>query len=115
TDILVYLRNPPSAQPVPTNIRIDPAGGEAVFQAKGCVECHAGKGSGKIDLSVRLKHATLTDIAAAMWNHAPRMAKTPAHLELDEMQRLLGYLWARDFFEDSGDASRGRRVFDAKR
>jgi cytochrome c2 len=115
TDILVYLRSTPSAQSVPPNLRIDFTGGEAVFQSKGCVECHAGKGSGKIDLSARLKHATLTDIAAAMWNHAPRMAKTPAHLELAEMQSLIGYLWARDFFEDSGDASRGRRVFEAKR
>lgn len=113
TDMQVYLRNLPSQQ-APANIRIDSAGGEAVFQSKGCAACHAG--NVKLDLSTRLKHATLTDIAAAMWNHQPRMNnKSPAHLELDEMQHLLGYLWAREFFVDSGDSSRGAHVFDTKR
>ena len=113
TDMLVYLRNQPSPQPA-ANIRIDSSGGEALFQSKGCAGCHAS--NGKLDLSTRLKHATLTDIAAAMWNHEPRMNnKSPAHFGLDEMQHLLGYLWAREFFVDSGDASRGARVFASKR
>jgi mono/diheme cytochrome c family protein len=118
TDIQVYLRNLPSQASAPSNVRIDSTGGEVLFQSKGCVECHAGKGSGKIDLAPRLKHATLTDIAAAMWNHEPLMNKArkaaPPHLELDEMQHLIGYLWAREYFEDSGDASRGAHIFQGK-
>jgi cytochrome c2 len=129
TDLLVYLRNLPSLRPEPSSpaapviIRIDSTGGEAVFQSKGCAACH----KGKLDLPPLLKSATLTDIAAAMWNHEPRMEKKPspatatnlprppAHLELDEMRQLIGYLWAREFFEDSGNGSRGARVFEAKR
>jgi mono/diheme cytochrome c family protein len=127
TDLVLYLRNLPRQAGTPraaqTPIRIDSAGGEAVFQSK-CAACH----TGKLDLQPLLKHATLTDIAAAMWNHqpgmkapnmaaktTPTMPKPPEHIELDEMQKLLGYIWAREFFEDSGNASRGARVFGSKR
>lgn len=116
TDILVYLRHLPSLQGTPretSTIRIDSSGGATLFVSKGCAECHTG--SRILDLSERLKHMTLTEVAAEMWNHEPRMAKTPAHLDLDEMQRLLGYLWAGQFFESAGNASRGAAVFDAKR
>ncbi len=132
TDLLVYLRNLPSLRPgssapaAQVIIRIDSTGGEAILESKGCVACH----TGKLALPPLLRSATLTDIAAAMWNHEPRMermaaAKTapataanlpkpPVHLDQDEMQKLIGYLWAREFFEDSGNASRGARVFEAK-
>jgi len=30
------------------------------------------------------------------------------------MRELLSYLWARQFFEDSGDAGRGKRIFATK-
>jgi mono/diheme cytochrome c family protein len=133
TDLLVYLRNlplqgsAPSARSESVIIHIDSAGGQAIFESKGCATCHAGK----LDLPPLLKNATLIDIAAAMWNHQPQMermmgakaasktaANAPqliAHLELEEMRQLIGYVWAREFFEDSGNASRGARVFEAKR
>jgi hypothetical protein len=50
-----------------------------------------------------------------MWDHAPRMQAQPVRLEPEEMRQLLGYLWARPFFEDGGNASSGRRVFAARR
>ena len=115
-DILVYLRHLPAPQSAPresATIRIDSSGGAALFVSKGCAECHTG--SGILNLSLRLNHATLTDVAAAMWNHQPRMTKIPPHLDLDEMQRLLGYVWAGQFFESAGSASRGSRVFESKR
>ena len=40
---------------------------------------------------------------------------TPVKFAPDEMRELLGYIWAQQFFEDSGVASNGRRVFAAKR
>jgi mono/diheme cytochrome c family protein len=52
-----------------------------------------------------------------MWNHGPAMraaGATPAHFDPDEMRDLLSYLWARQFFEGSGVATRGARLFTSK-
>ncbi len=114
TDVLVYLRNLP-APPRKTPVFRIGAGrdGSAVFTSKGCVTCHV---SGPA-LASRMKGQPLTGIAAAMWNHAPRMAAAgakPVRLEPGEMRELLEYLWATNFFAESGDADMGRRVFVAK-
>lgn len=115
TDMLVYFRHlpsPPSKQPV---FRIgEDHNGVAVFNAKGCPMCHT-PGSG---LSSRIRGETLTAIAAEMWNHAPRMAASgapPVEFAPGEMQDLLNYLWARQFFQDYGNPAAGRRVFESKR
>ena len=114
TDILVYLRNQPFPPSRPPIFRIGAGSdGEAVFRARGCASCHPSVP----DLSASTGGKTLTEIAAAMWNHEPIMAKvgaTPTKFAPDEMRELLGYLWAQRFFEDSGVVSNGRRVFAAK-
>jgi mono/diheme cytochrome c family protein len=113
-DVLLYLRNLPSAPRKAAAFSIGAGNdGEAVFTSDGCSGCHR---SGSA-LASRIQGQTLTEIAAAMWNHAPRMAAAgakPVKLEPGEMRALLGYLWARQFFEDSGSVSRGARVFDTK-
>jgi cytochrome c2 len=114
-DMLVYLRNLPSPPSKPGVFRIG-AGtdGVAVFTSKGCSGCHP---SGPA-LASRVKGQTLTEIAATMWNHAPKMAAAgaqPVKLEPGEMRELLSYLWAEQFFEDSANPAAGRRVFAAKR
>jgi len=115
TDMLVYLRNlpfPPSRPPV---FQIGAASdGEAVFRARGCAGCHPSVA----DLVAGTRSRTLTEVAVAMWNHEPVMAKAgavPVRFAPDEMRDLLGYLWAQQFFEDAGIASNGRRVFAVKR
>lgn len=115
TDILVYLRNqplPPSAAPL---FQIgSEADGEAVFRARGCAGCHPSVA----ELSARTSQKTLTEVAAAMWNHEPIMAKagaTPASFAPNEMRDLLGFLWARQFFQDAGSAAAGRKVYASKR
>ncbi|HLX46374.1 MAG TPA: c-type cytochrome [Bryobacteraceae bacterium] len=111
TDMLVYLRNLPAARGVAARTEISSgAGGEALFQSKGCSVCH----TGRLSLGPLLKNKTLTDIAAAMWNHEPRMAQTPAQLDPVEMLEIVSYLWAGEFFEDSGKPTAGGRVFAAK-
>jgi mono/diheme cytochrome c family protein len=114
-DILVYLRNLPSPPSRPPVFRIGAGSdGAAVFTAQSCARCHT---SGPT-LASRLKDQTLTDVAAAMWNHAPSMTpetKKPVKLEAGEMRELMAYLWAPQFFEDSGNVSAGQRVFSAKR
>jgi mono/diheme cytochrome c family protein len=115
SDILVYLRNLPFRSLKPSAFQIgSDADGEAVFRARGCADCHASVS----ELSARTQGKTLTEVAAAMWNHAPIMSKagaTPTKFTPDEMRDLLGYLWAQQFFRDAGVASAGRRAFVSKR
>ena len=111
SDILVYLRNLPQTRKRAAEFYYEAAaGGEQIFQAKGCNKCHALQQN----LEVRIQGATLTDLAVDMWNHAPRMAAGTAALSEDEMRKLLSYLWARQFFESHGNAARGKRVFAVK-
>jgi mono/diheme cytochrome c family protein len=113
-DILIYLRNLPSAPRKPAVFSIGAGNdGEAAFISDGCSACHRSGAA----LASRLKGQTLTEIAATMWNHAPRMAAAGARfvkLKPGEMRELLSYLWSGQFFEDSGNPSTGRRVFTAK-
>jgi cytochrome c2 len=115
TDILVYLRNlsfPPSKPPA--FLIGSGSDGQAVFRARGCANCHPSE----TDLSNRTRGKTLTEVAAAMWNHEPIMSKagaTPVKFAPDEMRELLGYIWAQQFFQDTGTASAGRRVFVSKK
>lgn len=110
-DILVYLRNLPAGRNAPSGFEITSgADGAALFQSKGCVNCH----KGKLDLPPLLKGKTLTDIAVAMWNHEPRMAPNPPQLTLEEMRELISYLWAGQFFRGSGNPAAGERVFTSK-
>lgn len=112
TDILVYLRGLPAGRNEVARIEITSgANGQTLFESKGCAACHTGKNA----LATRLKGQTLTDIAVAMWNHEPKMPAAPAPLDLGEMRELVSYLWAAQFFEDSGNAAAGARVFTAKR
>jgi cytochrome c2 len=115
TDILVYLRNLPFPPTKPPAFLIG-AGkdGEAVYRARGCMDCHASVAA----LAAEARGKTLTEIAAAMWNHEPIMSKaglTPTQFAPDEMRDLLGYIWAQQFFEDAGIPAGGRRVFVAKK
>lgn len=111
TDILVYLRNLPATRNLGAGFEISAGqNGEALFQSKGCAACH----TGVLALESRLKGETLTEIAVDMWNHAPTMRKQAVSLDTGEMRSLLSYLWAQEFFQDSGNASAGRKVFTAK-
>jgi mono/diheme cytochrome c family protein len=114
-DLLVYLRNLPATRQKPASFETSAgATGEALFQAKRCAGCHqSGTALGR-----KIRGRTLTEIAAAMWNHAPRMSaamkSAPPQFDTGEMRELLSYLWARQFFEDAGNATHGKRVFAAK-
>ena len=110
-DMLVYLRNLPAGRGGVVRLEITAgASGEALFQSKGCGGCHAGR----LALAPRLKGRTLADIAVQMWNHASHMAPDPAPLTPEEMRELTSYLWAEEFFTDSGSVSTGGRVFKNK-
>ena len=115
SDLLVYLRNLPYTREFAPGMEITAdANGAALFRSKGCERCHNSAAS----LAGLIRGRTLTEIAAEMWDHAPRMAAAGAPAAVfgpGEMRALLSYLWARQFFEDAGDPEHGRRVFAAKR
>jgi mono/diheme cytochrome c family protein len=111
TDIYVYLSRHPSISRPQASFQVASAeGGEALLKEKGCLECH----QGALALAPRLRGRTINDIAAAMWNHAPRMTDKAGSFKPGEMNTLLSYVWARQFFEDSGDPGRGEKVFRSK-
>jgi cytochrome c len=113
-DLLVYVRHlPQSRESEPGFQTTSGTDGPSLFKSKGCEGCHK-TGSA---LAARIRGRTLTEIGAAMWNHGPAMraAGAPsAHFESGEMRELLSYLWAKQFFEGSGDATRGSHVFSNK-
>ena len=100
----------------------DSARGAAVFQSQACVECHALNGVGtKIgpDLG-RLADRGFTpaSFASTLWNHAPSMmaAMRERNLPLPVMNEqaaadLFAFFYSTRFFEEPGDAARGKRLF----
>jgi mono/diheme cytochrome c family protein len=113
TDMLVYLQNLPGRRNTQSILLLPAAGpdGETLFREKGCAECH----KGALALENRLGDMTLTDVAAAMWNHAPQMRQPPPELSVEEWRQLISYVWAKQFFATRGDAGRGHKVFDSKK
>jgi cytochrome c551/c552 len=114
TDMLVYLRNQPATRAQTGVFHIEAGGaGEAVFQSAGCAKCHQ-----TVDgLAAQVQGKTLTEIAAEMWNHAPRMAAAGApavKLAPGQMRDLVSSFWAAKFFEDSGRPTSGSHVFASK-
>lgn len=111
-DMLVYLQNLPQTRGGESIVDLpSPENGEALFRDKGCLSCHVGK----LALENRLGDSTLTDIAAAMWDHAPQMRQPPPELSVGEWRQLVSYVWAKQFFATKGDAGRGRKIFESKK
>lgn len=110
-DISVYVRNLPGAPSVSDALALTSGeNGKTLFDSKGCAACH----TGKRELGTRLHGQTLMDIAVDMWNHAPKMAESAPGLDVNEMRDITSYLWAQQFFVDTGSASAGKRVFKSK-
>lgn len=112
SDLLVYFRNLPGV-PVKQSIFITTAGahGEELFASKGCKTCHD---PSTLLFRTSLDGRTLTDVAVALWDHAPRMKTPAAHFEPNEMRELLSYLWASQFFSVNGNSERGKKLFTSK-
>lgn len=112
TDMLVYLQNLPQTRGAELMMELPSSGdGATLFQEKGCITCHVGK----LALENRLADSTLTDIAASMWNHAPEMRQPSPILSRQEMQQLISYVWAKQFYGNRGDAAKGHKVYETKK
>jgi len=111
TDLLVYLQNLPATRSRELHFEL-PAGekGAELISTKGCVNCH----TGSMALEKRLGKLTLTEVATAMWNHAPQITSRIPQMTVGEMREIISYAWSQQFFSPSGDERRGRSVFQAK-
>ncbi len=112
SDIVLYARSFPAARNQPIHMELPPLeGGGALIGRWGCQTCHTGAnefGPGMANLS-------LTEVAAEMWNHGPKMMQDPSTIPPEEMRKLLGAVWARQFVKPAGDPARGRKVAESKK
>lgn len=110
TDLSLYLRNLPQLPRAPEGFSLpDPVSGEAPFKAT-CVRCH----NGSMSLETRLSNMTLLDVAAAMWNHIPKMKDVPQTSQ-EDMRKIVAYIWERQYLGPAGDPAQGARTFATKR
>jgi mono/diheme cytochrome c family protein len=108
-DLTVYLQSLPQIRKQDVQFSLpDPASGKDLFESV-CGGCH----KGNLALENRLHNATLTDIAADMWNHAPKMTTAPS-TGPEEMRRILAYVWERQSMGAPGIVARGERVFTVR-
>lgn len=124
-DLIAYIRTlaPPPGRRVYLR-PADPQAGQRLFREKGCAHCHAVRGVGGSrgpDLGNRLLPRTLGQFAGRMWNHAPAMwaamqaqAISRPQFSNKEMADLIAYLFAERYFEMTGNAERGRRIYEEK-
>lgn len=118
--ILFLITRPVFAQILPES----PTKGARLFVTKGCVKCHALKGEGgkvgpdlgKIDLG-----ETQLNLAAKIWNHIPSMVLSMERIRMgkptlngQEFSEISAYLYFFKFFDEPGNALRGRALFSEK-
>ena len=109
-DILSYASSVRKGAKKPGEFSPGPADtGKTLVDVKGCNACHTGARA----LPGKTAYTVSAEIAAAMWNHSARM-KSGGPLRPEEMRRIVGYLWSRQFENEGGDAVRGERLFREK-
>ena len=119
-DLLAYIRSSAGGTERIYVRPGNPQTGEKLFAQKRCAQCHTPDAQGiRIgpDLRTKLK-GSLIGIAGAMWNHGPKMwakmGSVPS-LAPEEMSDLISYLYFLQFIDPSGDAKRGRVVYQEKK
>lgn len=103
----------------------DATRGAEIFRNQKCITCHSingegGKGAPDLGRSVSREY-TPALLASLMWNHAPQMwgAMDKAGIAAPKLDSqaaadLFAYFFAARFFEQKGDAGRGRKAFVEK-
>ena len=112
TDLLSYLRGLQGQRPGPVTFSPGSAdNGSALLETKGCTGCHVDAKA----LESRSTRYGATDLAAILWNHAPRLTGSRPPVSYEEMRDLVAYLSSAQFLEERGDMERGKTVFAKKR
>ena len=109
-DIIAYAASQSKTKKQPGVFSPGPSEtGQTLLQVKGCNSCH----KGALALPGKTSYTVSAEIAAAMWNHAARM-KHSGQLRPEEMRRIVGYLWSRQFDAEGGNSARGEKLFAQK-
>ena len=112
SDIVLYARSFPAQRNQQIQMDMPPLeGGDSVVEAAGCNTCH----KEALGFGRQMSERTLTDIAAAMWNHAPKMMQNPSPISTEEMRKVLGAIWSKQFVRPVGDSAKGRKVAETKK
>lgn len=126
SDILAYLESARRATPAEDLYLLpgDPRSGEALIDERGCAGCHGspGRGGGRApDLAGLARGTSLVGFVAAMWNKAPAMISALRaggeefpQLSPQEVADLVAFLYAVNYFSDSGSVERGRALLAEK-
>lgn len=103
----------------------NPLAGSEVFEAKGCMACHAVNGLGGNvgpDLGRIPRRRSFYELAASLWNHVPKMETWMAEYGIDqrtmdarEAADLISFLFTVDYFDAPGDVAVGKRLFTEKK
>lgn len=128
-DLVAFLRGGARA-PGPLEMAYTESGspqvGERLFRQRGCVGCHAVDGSGGgpgtgPDLTRLSATLTVSELAAAFWNHGAGMRAKMKERGLEfpsvsdrDMSALLAYLASVQYAGPRGDPARGAAVFGEK-
>ncbi len=124
-DTLAYIRTKAKGAEEPFFFKPgNPREGRAVYNAKGCGNCHSIYGEGVkegVDLGKRAGsfYTSLTQIASRMWNKSPEMilftiAPTQCGVPRftpKEMTDILAYLYFLHYTDEPGDGGRGKKLF----
>lgn len=125
-DLIAYLRSTtPAPQEETIHILVGSARrGRELFSEKECLTCHQINGQGgRIgpDLAGADIRGGLIELAALMWNKAPKMTQAMEQrripvprLEAGEMADIVAYLYSVKYFATSGNPNRGRNLVEAK-
>jgi mono/diheme cytochrome c family protein len=105
----------------------DAVRGEQVFREKGCFDCHSYDNWGGMfgpDLGPgRIRGASPSSLAAAMWNQAPSMwralrdksaTSTVPTLNTEESAALFAFFYSRLYFNDLSDSPHGEDLFKSR-
>lgn len=103
----------------------DAGKGAEVFKSQKCIACHSINGEGgksAPDLAKRpLGKYSPAMMAEAIWNHGPQMwtameaaGIASPRLTHEQSADLFAYFYAFRYFEEPGDAARGKKLFDYK-
>jgi mono/diheme cytochrome c family protein len=102
----------------------DPIRGQSLFVEKGCVQCHAVRGTGGRvgpDLGRTPVKGSFFELAAGMWNHSLVMGRkmqeariTRPSFQENELGDLIAFLYFLNYFDEPGDPKVGKVLFAQK-